>query len=159
MRIVEKHSGALTDFEVFRLLDEEKRHAASERQLLSGGRRTAPHVALAAQRIVSAVREGLMRYLSSSPAYVQTEAHIVDFLERTADLGLNAAELLMCINLRPAQRVELFVVIDACDQRFTADQVDALLKACIDCLPEPPARQTDAELVGDDAERAALSDK
>lgn len=109
-RSVEKHSGALTDFEVFRLLDEEKRHAASERQLLSGGRRTAPHVALAAQRIVSAVREGLMRYLSSSPAYVQTEAHIVDFLERTADLGLNAAELLMCINLRPAQRVELFVV-------------------------------------------------
>lgn len=69
-----------------------------------------PHVSLAAQRTVVAMREQMMHYLSRSPCVVQSEEQIASFVQQTADLPLTTSEILQCINLRPEHTVEVYLV-------------------------------------------------
>lgn len=138
-RSLDKSAGALTDFEVFRLLKSEARKAATERELLNGARRTAPHVSLAAYRNLTAVRDAVHRHLEPSPCAAQSEEQVADFIERTRGLGLTTAELLQCINRRPTMLVELFLIIDECDQRLDPDAITRLLANVVACFPDTVA--------------------
>mmetsp|Transcript_23765 Transcript_23765/g.60192 ORF Transcript_23765/g.60192 Transcript_23765/m.60192 type:complete len:155 (-) Transcript_23765:172-636(-) len=145
MRILDKSGGALTNFEVFRILDEEQTRAASNRELLSGARRTAPHVSLTAQRTLMALRTELMFYLKQSPCADQTEEQIAEFLQRIAGLQLTTAEIMQCINLRPTSLVEIYLIVDECDQRLGSVHCQQLLEAIEECFPQgPDAEQDDA---------------
>ena len=135
-RSLDKSAGALTDFEVFRLLKSEARKAATERELLNGARRTAPHVSLAAYRNLTAVRDAVHRHLEPSPCAAQTEEQVADFIERTRGLGLTTAELLQCINRRPTLLVELYLIIDECEQRLDKAAISRLLANVAACFPD-----------------------
>jgi hypothetical protein len=117
-------------------LKSEARKAATERELLNGARRTAPHVSLAAYRNLMAVRESVHRHLEPAPCSAQTEEQVASFVERTRGLGLKTAELLQCINRRPTMLVELYLIIDQCDQRFDEQTIARLLANVLACFPD-----------------------
>lgn len=136
MRILERSAGVLTNYEVYRLLESEARRAATDRELLNGARRTAPHVSLSAHRNLLAVREQLSRYLEQSPSASQTDSQVEQFCERIESFGLTVAEKMQLINLRPTSLVELILIVDECEHRYDKARIRELLDACSTCFPE-----------------------
>ena len=60
---------------------------------------------------------------------------IESFLREVAPFNLTKAEKLQCLNLRPTTEVEILLVIEESEERFTEDQVEQLLEIIRRTIP------------------------
>lgn len=79
------------------------------------------------------VRKQVLKYFSAHPPGSQTEDGIAKFLKEFPSLvgdgvTLSKLEVLQLINLRPTTLVEMYRIIEECEQRMSEEQVEALLE-------------------------------
>ncbi|KAI7866745.1 RNA polymerase Rpb4-domain-containing protein [Spinellus fusiger] len=66
-------------------------------------------------------------YLKSTPCSTQTPQQVKAFLTAMKDYILTKAEKLQILNLRPKSVVELYLLIEECEERFTEEALDTML--------------------------------
>lgn len=81
-----------------------------------------------------------LRYLERTPCAHQSPLVVREFLRKLEDrreqFPLTRAERLQLLNQRPASAVELQVLIEDNEERFSLEQMDELLQFVLDHLPE-----------------------
>ncbi|KAL0074685.1 HRDC-like protein [Phycomyces blakesleeanus] len=74
-------------------------------------------------------------YLKTSPCSTQTPAQLKDFLDALKPFKLTRAERLQILNLRPKSAVEIYLIIEECEERFSEDDLENMLNIIITTLP------------------------
>lgn len=78
-----------------------------------------------------------VKYLKSTAAASQNEADVKKLMTDLQKLfKLTPAEILQIVNLRPTSNVELAMIIEECDERFTEEQLLEMLELVLLNLPE-----------------------
>ena len=88
-----------------------------------------------------------LRYLEKTPCAHQTADAVRQFLRKLKDseFKLTKVERLQIVNHQPKTAVELQVLIEDAEERFTIDQIDKLLEFISDNLPA----ETGSDLSGE----------
>lgn len=117
MKILEEGAEILFDFEALQLLSERSTAATNKTESYQTG-------------LFSVVK-----YLTNKmmPTPFQNRENVLKFV--TGLKGLTKLEILMLVNLRPISILELTVLIEESEERFTAEQLDALLSKLDEFLP------------------------
>ncbi|KAF4352872.1 hypothetical protein F8388_002062 [Cannabis sativa] len=127
-RRLEANAGPLTNFEVIKFLK-------------SRGASKDPSRVLAD---VSPSEYKVYDYLVETAACNQSQENINEFLEKSKKYDLAKAELLNIINIRPSTPVELYSMIEQCDDRL-GDTVEELVEVVVEVLPPPPTETANEE--------------
>jgi hypothetical protein len=143
MEIVNSNVSFLSNFEVFELLKETKEDlaqklSAKKANNLSNSKKLDQQNINIDKHLPTVVYESL-RFLEKTACVNQTPEIISNFLkklEQRQDFKLTKFEKLQLINLRPASAVELQVVIEDSEERFTLEQMDELLEFVLVNLPD-----------------------
>lgn len=115
--------GLLTNFEVFKLLEE----------------RGAGNAELAGSSTGASVSEcKVYEYLKQTPASTQSLESVSAFIEESSVFPITRAERLQAINLRPISAVEVHLVVEDCEERLTAENIESLIEIVEKTLPPPP---------------------
>lgn len=77
----------------------------------------------------------LRKYLEELPAKKQSIKQICDLTEELKKYPLTKAEKLMIINARPDTLVELYTLIEECEDRFNLEQLQQILDRIHDQMP------------------------
>lgn len=128
MKILQANAGALTNFEVMDFL--RSRGAAND-----------------PTRVLVSIEPSEFKvydYLELSAARDQTRENIADFMERCKKYDLAKAEILNIINIRPSSAVELYPMVERCDERLGEEGAVELANLVTEVLPPPP-KQTESE--------------
>ena len=144
MEIVNKNVAFLTNCEVFGLLQQTKEDLA-KKVLAKKNHKQNQQANLTDQQSVNidkhlptVVYESL-RFLENTPCVSETSEVINNFLikldERKDEFTLTNIVKLQLINQRPSSAVELQVLIEDNEERFTLEQMDDLLDFVIENLP------------------------
>ncbi|XP_019856999.1 PREDICTED: DNA-directed RNA polymerase III subunit RPC9-like [Amphimedon queenslandica] len=75
------------------------------------------------------------KYLSSTPCIYQSPDCISKFLESLSKYKLTKAEKLQLVNLRPTQPVELQLVIEEIEERFSEEEISDIIDLVTEHLP------------------------
>ncbi|MED6121516.1 hypothetical protein PIB30_030944 [Stylosanthes scabra] len=122
MKILEANNGALTNFEV---LDFLRAKGASRDPT-----RVLAKVAQSEYKVYD--------YLVDTAACDQTRESINEFLKSVKSYDLAKAEILNLINMRPANIVEIFPIIESCDTRFSDEELTEIVEIVKKTFPPPP---------------------
>ncbi|KAI9348800.1 HRDC-like protein [Zopfochytrium polystomum] len=85
------------------------------------------------------VKYEVLNYLSRTPASVQSERHIREFMAAMEPFGLTKGEKLNILNLRPGTEVDLFLIIEELASRLDTETREKLLMEIERTLPPPAA--------------------
>jgi len=85
---------------------------------------------------------------------LQSQQVIESFLREAAPFNLTKAEKLQCLNLRPTTEVEILLVIEESEERFTEEQVEQLLEIIRRTIPGNDEDEEEEE-VEEGTDRAA----
>ena len=87
-----------------------------------------------------------IKYLERTPCGLQTPEHVSSFMEAMKDFQLTKAEKLQLLNSRPSSLVEMHLMVEESEERFTTDEeMERLKNAIITHLPGPEPEPTAAE--------------
>lgn len=164
MEIVNKNVAFLSNCEVYTLLKqtkEELAHKLSKKKLEKQHLNTADQIQTANlssinvdKHLPTIVYESL-RYLERTPCIHQSPEIVNDFLrkcqERESEFKLTKIEKLAIINHRPQTAVELQVLIEDAEERFTVDQIDQLVDFVLTNLPVDNAAAATGDIAFDQA--------
>jgi len=148
MEIVNKNVAFLSNCEVFGLLQQTKEKLAQKVLAKKTNRHNTnnqTNLLLSEQQSINVdkhlptvVYESL-RFLEKTACLNQTPEVIKNFLEkleaRSNEFKLTKIEKLQLINQRPASAVELQILIEDNEERFTLEQMDDLLDFVLENLP------------------------
>lgn len=139
METLEERSAILSDFEVLDLVTaadelEKKKKADIARSGNPDAKETPKNVGTVLYQV--------KRYLSGQPCQAQSKDVIQDYLTKIRPFKLTKIEKLMILNHRPAAEVQLTAMVEECEDRFDAAQMDSLLEI-IESLPMPPTPEDD----------------
>lgn len=121
MKILEANAGALTNFEVLHFL---RAKGASKDPT----------------RVIAKVAQSEYKvydYLVNTAASAQTRENIKDFLTSVKQHDLAKAEVLNILNTRPVAEVEIFPMIENCEERFPDEEVSEIVELVKKTLPPP----------------------
>ncbi|KAG4301599.1 hypothetical protein PCANB_001682 [Pneumocystis canis] len=127
MKVLIKRDAFLTNYEVLQHIYEEElqeKHNADNtvlKQFINENLRT--------------VQFQLRKYLEELPAKKQSEEQIRSLTKELGNYFLTKAEKLMIINLRPDTLVELYTLIEECEERFNIEQLQQILNSIHDKMP------------------------
>ncbi|CDS14275.1 hypothetical protein LRAMOSA06445 [Lichtheimia ramosa] len=138
MIVKNPRAGMLSNFEVLALVNEQQelQRAAQERD---------PNVEFPEN--LRTIQFELTGYLNSTPCSTQDVSQVQNFLNAFAQYELTLAEKLQILNLRPKSPVDLYLLIEECEERFTEEDLDAMLQQVIELLP-----RDDDEEMGEEEE-------
>ncbi|KAF8931994.1 hypothetical protein BGZ47_011587 [Haplosporangium gracile] len=142
MEILQTNSAMLSNYEVMALLaDQKAQRIANE---VAGTREVAENL--------RTVEFEVQKYLATSPCSTQSGDQIRELKKAFKDYELMKVELLQILNLRPKSAVELLLVIEEFEERFTLEDCDKMLSIIAKALP----RDDDEEMEegGDEDEGA-----
>ncbi|KAH1153104.1 hypothetical protein GLYMA_18G039600v4 [Glycine max] len=142
MKILECNAGALTNFEV---LDFLRAKGASKDPT----------------RVIAKVAQSEYKvydYLVDTAASVQTRESINEFLTSVKQHDLAKAEVLNILNIGPAAEVELYPIIEDCDERFGDEGVLEIVELVKKTLPLP-LNMKQEEITKVDEETATLKNE
>lgn len=155
MEIVNKNVAFLSNCEVYTLLKQTKEDLAkklTKKKLEKQNLNTADQIQTANlninvdKHLPTIVYESL-RYLERTPCIHQSPEIVNEFLrkckERENEFKLTKIEKLQIINHRPQTAVELQVLIEDAEERFTVEQIDNLLDFVLTNLPVDNSDITD----------------
>ncbi|KAE8740934.1 hypothetical protein FOCC_FOCC013546 [Frankliniella occidentalis] len=121
METINPNSAMLSNFEVLALLQELKSQQKKNRTA-----RNSP--------LATIIYEAT-RYLQDSPCKLQTAEHVRTFLTALKEFKLTKAEKLMLLNNPPSTPLEIQVMVEESEERFTEDEVEKLLQIIQEILP------------------------
>ena len=136
----------MTNFEVMRFLKEQKDSIKPPK-----GKKEKGSKAQKVNKSLLTVTLETLSWLENSPAGVQEEHHIKEFAQQLSDLcqegsmQLSKEEVVQLINHRPGSAVEIQLLLENSEERFTEDQVEKLLQIVDECLPPLPQEEDDNE--------------
>uniref|UniRef100_A0A1I7Z626 DNA-directed RNA polymerase III subunit RPC9 n=1 Tax=Steinernema glaseri TaxID=37863 RepID=A0A1I7Z626_9BILA len=126
MEVIDNAQGPLTSFEVLNILKEAK--AGSSKQ------KTQSYKTLLYTST---------KYLQSRPAAVQTKEGIENLMRALKPFKFTPPELVQIVDLRPTKAVELSLIAEETEARFTEEQEQQILKLVAEHLPKPPQEKKD----------------
>ena len=133
MKVINTNAGALTNFELASLLRQQaKEQAELESRLpLPGARRGASSNAVTWQA-QQEIAEQVLSYLEKHEGgcVCQTRETIFKFTSAVAKFKLTRAEVFSLVNTAPRSRVEIYLIIEECEERLSPDSVVELLQLC-----------------------------
>ncbi|KAG0090933.1 hypothetical protein BGZ93_009076 [Podila epicladia] len=138
MEILKADAAMLSNYEVLTLLNEQKAQRLANE--VAGTREVAENL--------RTVEFEVQKYLNNSPCSTQSPEQIAAFKEAFKGYELMKVELLQILNLRPRSAVELLLVIEEFEERFTLEDCDAMLAIIAQTLPrdDDDAIEEDGEL-------------
>ncbi|KAJ1984569.1 hypothetical protein H4R33_004323 [Dimargaris cristalligena] len=134
MKIEKAFGPLLSNYEVLALLKEQETYQKTQSKLDP----------IATSNLLTVQFETL-KFLNESPASVQTPDALQQYMEAMKDWKLTKAEKLQILNLRPKSAVELLILIEECEERFTVEQLEDILGIVEQTLPYYGAEE-DAEM-------------
>lgn len=134
MQILEARSALLSNWEVYSLLQQQK----DERVLHDKRTRTKTKIC----QNLCTIQFEICEYFStaSGNSYSiaqQSQEQIESLLRHFSSIALTKAEKLQILNLRPSSLLELHLIIEECEERFSQDQMEEILRAIELILPLP----------------------
>jgi len=123
METINPNSAMLSNFEVLALLQELKSEQKKNRTT-----RNSP--------LATIIYEAT-RYLQQTPCKLQTADQVRNFLTAVKPLKLTKGEKLMLLNNPPSTPLEVQVMVEESEERFTEEEVEKLLQTVQDTLPIP----------------------
>ncbi|KAG0230368.1 hypothetical protein BGX31_005865 [Mortierella sp. GBA43] len=135
MEIIKTNSAMLSNYEVLALLNDQK--AQRQANEVVGTREVAENL--------RTIEFEVQKYLGASPCSSQSAEQIAALKKALTGYELVKVELLQILNLRPKSRVELFLVIEECEERFSLDDCDKILEIIAETLPRDDDAPIDAE--------------
>jgi len=127
MEIVNKKAAFLSNYEVFTLLKEVKEKQDSKASNNTKHQKVDKH-------LPTVVYESL-KYLEKTACVNQSPEVIKEFHAKCEQYKLTKIEKLQLLNQRPATAVELQLLIEDSEERFTIEQMDELLEFLNSTLP------------------------
>ena len=85
------------------------------------------------------INEDIIAYIEDTCAAGQTRESIAHFMQACEPFGLKRAELLNLVNEQPASVVEIHLIVEECEERLAAEQVQQLLDMCAMLSAAPAA--------------------
>ncbi|XP_054720611.1 LOW QUALITY PROTEIN: DNA-directed RNA polymerase III subunit RPC9-like [Uloborus diversus] len=95
------------------------------------------------QRLNTIVYE-TVKYLEEMPCATQNAESVQTFLTAISAYSLTKGEKLQLLNLRPTSLVEVQLLIEESEERFTEDQMNEILAVISDTLPPAPNSESQA---------------
>ena len=99
-----------------------------------------------------------LSWLEDSPAGVQEEHHVKEFAQQLSEmcqeskddcgrsLQLSKQEVIHLINHRPGSAVEIQLLLENSEERFTEEQVEKLILIVEECLPAPALEEEEEDV-------------
>lgn len=125
MEIIDSNAGILTNFEVYELLCECRE--VQKIQKRSGTARP--------RGLATLIYETLKYFEQTSPCVEYKIETVEDFVKATKAYKLTKAETVQILNSRPANAVEVQLIIEECEERLSEQQVEDLLNTINHLLP------------------------
>ncbi|KAK9767783.1 hypothetical protein K7432_002119 [Basidiobolus ranarum] len=122
MEIVETRSALLSNFEVLSLLKEQETERKQQAQ------HKLPENLLT-------VEFEVLQFLGETACATQSQEQLTNFLEAVKSYGLTRAEKLQILNLRPRSAVEIHLLIEECEERFSQERLEELIQLVKKTLP------------------------
>ncbi|OBZ84719.1 DNA-directed RNA polymerase III subunit RPC9 [Choanephora cucurbitarum] len=145
MKIKSARAAHISNYEVLRLL-EESQEAQKQAQILN------PLLQFPEQ--LRTVQFELNEYLKQTPVGTQSKEQLQNFLQAISKFELTKAERLQIINLRPKSTVEIYLVIEECEERFSEEDLEQMLLAILTTLPRDDDEEEEEEEGEDYGEEA-----
>ncbi|CAI9118383.1 OLC1v1019948C3 [Oldenlandia corymbosa var. corymbosa] len=97
-------------------------------------------------------------YLEQTAASVQTRDIVNKFINECKSYDLAPAEILNIINIRPASEVEVYTIIEDCENRSGID-TEKLVETVVQVLPAPPTEMEHDEGAAANEEEAVANEE
>jgi len=161
MEIINARAVTLSNFEVMRFLREQKDSIKPPK-----GKREKGSKHQKVNKSLLTVTLETLAFLENSPAGVQEEHHLKEFAAQLSELcrqskndngqnlQLSKDEVIQLINNRPTSAVEIQLLLENSEERFSEEQVEKLLQIVEECLPAPLEEVDEAESNNDDADES-----
>ncbi|KAL5261845.1 hypothetical protein ACHWQZ_G007522 [Mnemiopsis leidyi] len=118
MDVVNPCAALLSNYEVYLILKETR---AEQKKIRN-------NFAKANLRNLSTIAYETLKYFENlSPCRFSSENIIPDFVRSVKEYNLSKSELVQLINMRPTTHVELHAIIEECEDRYSENQIAALL--------------------------------
>ncbi|KAK3842062.1 MAG: DNA-directed RNA polymerase III subunit RPC9-like protein [Linnemannia gamsii] len=141
MEILQTNSAMLSNYEVMALLTDQKAQRIANE--VAGTREVAENL--------RTVEFEVQKYLTATPCATQSAEQIVALKKAFGAYELMKVELLQILNLRPKSAVELLLVIEEFEERFSLDDCDEMLRIIATALPRDDDEEMEEEEVAEDA--------
>ncbi|KAI8329247.1 RNA polymerase II [Chlamydoabsidia padenii] len=79
----------------------------------------------------------LVEYMKGTPTSTQTQDQVKNFLQQMDRYSLTLGEKVQVLNLRPKSAVEIYLLIEECEERFSEEDLDNILEIVSTTLPRP----------------------
>ncbi|KAI8871643.1 calcitonin gene-related peptide-receptor component protein [Ramicandelaber brevisporus] len=137
MEVVEARSAMLSNYEVFKLLQDQEQYQIDQhnKSIATGDNSTAAAAQTRYQESLLMVQFQILQQLRSEPSSKQSDSCINECLERLKKYKLTKAEKLQIVNLRPASMVELHLIVEECEERFAENEMDDIIDIATSTLP------------------------
>ncbi|KAI1315314.1 hypothetical protein EDD11_000975 [Mortierella claussenii] len=143
MEIIKPDSAMLSNYEVLTLLNDQK--AQRQANEVAGTREVAENL--------RTVEFEVQKYLDASPCATQTPDQIASLRRALAPYELMKVELLQILNLRPKSPVELLLIIEEFEERFTMEDCSAMLQIIREVLIRDDDDEDNVMVDGDEADQ------
>lgn len=134
MRIISARECAITNYEVRCLLERQQHAQLSEENALPlpGARRgqTSGSTAWQSRQQAALISDQVLIYLAESCSTEQTKESIATFVEAVRPFSLTYAETISLVNLQPRSVVEIYLIVEECEERLSHDDTTKLLQLC-----------------------------
>ena len=115
MEILDENAGLLSNFEVLQVVKEVNLELSVIKNKFSD-----EHMFINTEKVE--------KFLGKSPCSQQTPERIKSFLQVLSKYKLKSSEKLQILNTCPMKPVDLHILIEECDTRFSDEEVDTILK-------------------------------
>ena len=123
----------MTNFEVKALLEmqQDARRRDEEAMPLPGARRSqSAATAWQSRQQAAVISEQVQAHLAKGSCAGQSVEGIGSFMAAVKKFDLTDAETLALVNTQPRSVVELFMLVEECEERLTAEQTTEILDLC-----------------------------
>ncbi|EIE84852.1 hypothetical protein G6F46_008280 [Rhizopus delemar] len=141
MQIKNARSALISNYEVLKLLEESQ-------ELQKQIQKNDPSVEY--PESLRTVQFELTEYLKETPVNTQSPEQIADFMQAISHYNLTKAEKLQMLNLRPKSAVEIYLIIEECEERFGEEDLENMLNTILQTIP----RDDDEVMEGEEGEEA-----
>ncbi|KAJ2804648.1 hypothetical protein H4R20_002426, partial [Coemansia guatemalensis] len=95
------------------------------------------------ENVTTLVFEAL-EYLNNTPCSSQSAEQVTALKQQLDSLELTKAEVMQIINHRPKSLVELHLIIEECDERFSVEELEHIVETILETLPRTEAENGEA---------------
>ncbi|KAL1934358.1 hypothetical protein VTP01DRAFT_6540 [Rhizomucor pusillus] len=141
MQLIKAQSALLSNYEVLRLIE--------ERQQVQNETKAQDPDSVYPENLLT-IQHELSEYLKNTPCSTQTPEQVQQFLEAFSQFELTRAEKLQILNLRPRSTVDIYLIIEECEERFGEEDLDSMLNIIATTLPRDDDYQIEEEEEGED---------